>query len=64
MHAEYVALSKALCKACWLRNLYSKLRLLKEEVPMTIYGDNDGLVTMANNPRFHSCFKHIALCWH
>jgi hypothetical protein len=64
MYAEYVALSEASCKACWLRNLYTKLGLLQEEVPMTIHGDNDRLVTMANNPQFHSHSKHIALHWH
>ena len=63
-HAEYVALSKALCEACWLRNLYSELRLLWEEVPTTIYGDNYGSVAMANNPQFHSRSKHIAVHWH
>ena len=64
MHVEYITLSEALREVCWLRNLYSELRLLREEVPTTIYGDNDGLVTMANNPQFHSRSKHIAVCWH
>jgi hypothetical protein len=64
MHVEYVALSEASREACWLRNLYTKLGLLQEEVPMTIHGDNNGSVAMANNPQFHSCSKHIALCWH
>jgi ribosomal protein S12 methylthiotransferase accessory factor YcaO len=63
-HAEYVALSEASREACWLRNLYTKLGLLQEEVPTTIHGDNDGSVAMANNPQFHSRSKHIALRWH
>ena len=63
-HAEYVALSEASREACWLRNLYSELGLLREEVPTTIYGDNDGSVAMANNPQFHSRSKHIAVRWH
>jgi hypothetical protein len=28
MHVKYVALSEALCEACWLRNLYTELGLL------------------------------------
>jgi hypothetical protein len=64
MHVEYVTLSEALREACWLRNLYTELRLLQEEVPMMIHGDNNGLVAMANNPQFYSCSKHITLCWH
>jgi hypothetical protein len=63
-HVEYVALSEASHKACWLRNLYTELRLLREEVPTTIHGDNDGSVAMANNPQFHSHSKHITLHWH
>jgi hypothetical protein len=63
-HAEYVALSEASHEVCWLRNLYNELGLLQEEVPTTIHGDNDGSVTMANNPQFHSHSKHIALRWH
>ena len=61
---EYVMLSKALYKACWLRNLYSELALLHGEVPMLIQGDNDGLIAMAKNPQFHKCSKHINICWH
>jgi hypothetical protein len=31
---------------------------------MTIHGNNDGSVAMANNPQFHSRSKHITLHWH
>ena len=61
---EYVVLSKAACKACWLRNLYTELGLLKEDMPMTIKGDNDGSIAMARNPQFHKQMKHIAVQWH
>ena len=63
-HAEYVALSDASCEVCWLRNLYSELGLLREEVPTMIYGDNNGSVAMANHPQFHSQSKHIMVRWH
>ncbi len=33
MQAEYVMLSEAAHEACWLRNLYTKLRMLKEDMP-------------------------------
>jgi len=62
--AEYVALSKAVRKVCWLQNLYTELGLLNEEVPMQILGDNDGSIAMARNPQFHKRSKHIDLCWH
>ena len=62
--AEYVVLSKASCEACWLRNLYSKLRLLHAEVPTLIREDNDGSIAMAKNPQFHKHSKHIDIRWH
>ena len=53
MQVEYVTLSKAACKACWLRNLYTKLGLLKEDMPMTIKGNNNRSIAMAWNSQFH-----------
>jgi len=62
--AEYVALSEAAREACWLRNLYTELGLLKEDMPTMIKGDNDGSIAMARNPQFHKRMKHIAVQWH
>ena len=62
--AEYVALSEASRKACWLRNLYSELGLLHGEVPTLIQGDNDRLIAMVKNPQFHKRSKHIDIRWH
>jgi len=64
MQAEYIALSEAACKVYWLRNLYTELGLLKEDMPTTIKGDNDGSIAMARNPQFHKQTKHIAIWWH
>jgi len=64
MQVEYIALSKAAHKVCWLRNLYTELGLLKEDMPMMIKGDNNGSIAMAQNPQFHKRMKHIAIWWH
>jgi len=53
VQAEYVALSEASRKVCWLRNLYTKLGWLKEDMLTVIKGDNDGSIVMAKNPKFH-----------
>ena len=53
VQAEYIALSEASCEACWLRNLYTELGWLKEDMPTVIKGDNDRSITMAKNPKFH-----------
>ena len=59
-----IALSKAARKVCWLRNLYTELGLLNEDVPMQILRDNNGSIVMARNPQFYKRSKHIDLCWH
>ena len=64
MEAEYVALSEASCEAFWLRNVYEELGLLQEDMPMDIWGDNEGSIAMAKNLQFHKCSKHIARRWH
>ena len=61
--AEYVALSEAGKEALWLRSLYDELGF-KSNRPITIYGDNDGSITLAKNPIFHKRSKHIAIRWH
>ena len=61
MGAEYVALTEAVHKACWLRNLYSELGLLREDLPTVIKGDNEGSLSMAKNPQYHKRLKHIDL---
>jgi hypothetical protein len=62
--AEYVALSEAAREACWLRNLYTELGLLKEERPTVIVGDNEGAIALTQNPQFHKRTKHIEVRWH
>ena len=64
VQAEYIALSEASREACWLRNLYTELGWLKEDMPTVIKGDNDGSIAMAKNPKFHKRTKHIAVRWH
>ena len=61
--AEYVALSEAGCKACWLRNLFEELGY-PQEFPILIKGDNDGSISMVKNHQFHNRSKHIAIRWH
>jgi hypothetical protein len=61
--AEYIALSEAGRKACWLRNLFEELGF--PQLALTLLkGDNDGSITMACNPQFHKQAKHIEIRWH
>jgi hypothetical protein len=61
--AEYIALSKAAHKSCWLRSLFFKLGFM-QVLPMTIWGNNKGLIAMMKNPQFHKRSKHIGLQYH
>jgi hypothetical protein len=61
--AEYIALSEAGRKACWLRNLFKELGF-PQLAPTLLEGDNDGSIAMARNPQFHKWAKHIEIRWH
>jgi hypothetical protein len=61
--SEYVALSESGRQACWLRNLYGKLGFPQTK-PTVINSDNEGSVSMTQDPQFHAQSKHIALCHH
>jgi hypothetical protein len=61
---EYVVLSEAAREVCWLRNLYTELGLLREDIPTKIWGDNNSSIAMVHNPQFHKQTKHIAIRWH
>ena len=48
IEVEYVALSKATCKAFWLRNLYAKLKF-NQKKPTLIRGDNNRSIAIMQN---------------
>ena len=56
--AEYVALTEAMREAAWLRNLYKELGYEQTE-PMLIRGDNQGSMSIAEDPQFHKRTKHF-----
>lgn len=48
--AEYVALSQCDAEACWLRNLYIKLKITtNDNLCVTIYEDNQSAISAASN---------------
>ena len=61
--AEYIALSEVVCKACWLRNLFSELGFV-QTLPTMIQGDNEGSIVILKNPQFHKRSKHVDLQYH
>ena len=60
MEAEYVVVSKATKKAIWLKKFLSNLGVMRiEQVPMTFFIDNSGVVAQSKDPSNHKKGKHI-----
>lgn len=57
--AEFVALSTAAKEAIYFRRLLKELNCYPREVPIVIYGNNQGAQHLAKNPVFHGRCKHI-----
>ena len=61
--AEYIALASAAQEPLWLQELLADLK--KEDLKsITIYEDNQSVISMAKNPQFHGRTKHIAIKYH
>ncbi|CAK9833205.1 Copia protein [Anthophora retusa] len=56
--AEYMALFEAVREALWLKSLASSINLDISK-PIIIYEDNNGCISIANNPSNHKKSKHI-----
>jgi len=72
--AEYIACSEASCEAVALRRIYEDLKKVGTSqtdyphpfsFPATmILVDNQGAISLVQNPRFHRRTKHIELKYH
>ena len=61
--AEYIAASLALQEALWLRSLLSQLGYPQEQ-PTQVNEDNQGVIALCKNPKYHSRTKHIDIKYH
>ena len=65
MEAEYIAASEATKEAVWLKNFLSDLEVvLNMDGPITLYCDNNGVVTNSKEPRSHKRRKYIKRKYH
>ena len=64
--AEYMAQTQASKEAIWLTKLLKELDLgwSLHRPPVQICADNQGAITLAKDPKFHSRTKHIDIQWH
>ena len=61
--AEYIALTLAVQEAIFLRQLLSDMLLCTKE-PVTLFGDNQGAISLSKNPVHHQRSKHIDIRFH
>lgn len=61
--AEYKALTSAAKEAIWERRCLADIGQ-EQSKPTTLYCDNQGAISLSNNPVFHSRTKHIAIHHH
>ena len=61
--AEYMALFEGVKEALWLKSLANSMKINVID-PITIYEDNNGCISIANNPTNHRKTKHIDVKYH
>ena len=65
MEAEYVATCKVAKEAIWLKKFLSNLGVLRmEQVLITLFYDNSGVVAQSKDLRNHKKGKHIETKYH
>jgi hypothetical protein len=63
--AEYIAISESTKEAIWIRYLLEGLNYTGQDLEcITLSGDNQGALSLAENPTFHRRSKHIAVRYH
>jgi hypothetical protein len=61
--AEYMVQKNAATEGIWLRGLLEELTL-RDDAPTTIWADNQGAISLADNPVHHRRTKHISIQYH
>ena len=65
MKAEYIATYEAAKEAIWLKKFLSNLGVLRiEQVPITLFCDNSGVVAQSKDLRNYKKGKHIERKYH
>ena len=60
MEAEFVVSCEAAKEAVWLKKFLYDLGVVRiEQVPITLFYDNSGMVAQSKDPRNHKKGKHI-----
>ena len=60
---EYIAQTHTVKEAIWMKNFISEICQPQEE-PIEIHCDNQGVIVLTKDNKYHSCTKHINLQYH
>ena len=63
MEAKYITQMHAAKEALWLWSFLWKLKAASGE-PLTINCNNQGMIALAKDNKFHTHTKHIDMCYH
>ncbi len=63
-HSEYAALALGAKEAQWMVYLFSQLEPQTKHVPVPLYVDNSGIISLVFNPVDHQSNKHIRISCH
>ena len=61
--AEYIMQMHAAKEVLWLCSFLQELRSVPDD-PLILNCDNQGVITLAKDNKFHGCTKHIDMCYH
>ena len=61
--AEYMVMTHSGKEAIFLNHLFGNLEI-PIQFPIPLLVDNQSAITLAENPIFHTCSKHIKVCHH
>ena len=61
--AEYIMQMHAAKEVLWLCSFLQELRSAPDD-PLILNCDNQGVITLAKDNKFHVCTKHIDMCYH
>ena len=65
MEAEYVVAYEVAKEAVWLKKFLSDLGVIRiEQVPITLFCDNSGVIAQSKDPTNHKKGKHIERKYH
>ena len=59
VESEYMAATEAAREVIWIQSVIDAMTSSSVNLPISLYGDNNGAIALSKNPEFHPKTKHI-----